>query len=342
MLEIREARYFLAVAEELHFGRAAERLHMSQPPLSQVIKSLEQRLGAQLLTRTTRAVALTAAGEILLQHCRRLINLAEEAESATRDAASGQLGQLRIGAVTSAFFDPLPGMLSRFRQRHPRVEVVLRELDTHHAIRALTDHAIDVAIVRLLGTPPGIARRTLLEEQFVLAVPATWDHIPTGTVNLASVARGPWVWLPRHISPDYHDQVLTCCREAGFAPVVTNTADSIVSQLAMVACDIGIAVVPTSSAEHALNHQGRVRFVQFHSTATIQLAALWLEHTASPAAAEFTTPHPSTREGQSQPGFSVDRMGRGRQSPHPVVPDGFGRTGPPPGGPSRPLARDGA
>jgi DNA-binding transcriptional LysR family regulator len=292
MLELREARYFHAVAEELHFGRAAQRLHMSQPPLSQVIKSLEQRLGAQLLTRTTRAVALTAAGEVLLQHCRRLINLAEEAEAATRDAATGQLGHLRIGAVTSAFFDPLPGMLSLFRQRHPRVEVVLQEVDTHHAVRALTDHAIDVAIVRLLATPPGIARRTLLEEAFVLAVPATWDHIPAGTVDLSTVARQPWVWLPRHISPDYHDQVVTCCREAGFAPVVTNTADSIVSQLAMVACDIGVAVVPASSADHALNLQGRVRFVEFRSTATIQLAALWLEQTASPAVAEFARQAP--------------------------------------------------
>jgi DNA-binding transcriptional LysR family regulator len=115
MIEVREARYFLAVAEELHFGRAAARLHMSQPPLSQVIKSLEQRMGARLLNRTTRAVSLTTAGEVFLGHCRRLVNLAEEAESATRDAASGQIGQLRIGAVTSAFFDPLPTMLAAFR-----------------------------------------------------------------------------------------------------------------------------------------------------------------------------------------------------------------------------------
>ncbi len=118
MIEVREARYFIAVAEELHFGRAAERLHMSQPPLSQTIKALEQRSSTELLTRTTRAVALTAAGEILLEQCRRLVNLAEEAETATRDAATGQIGRLRIGAVTSAFFDPLPVMLAGFRDRH--------------------------------------------------------------------------------------------------------------------------------------------------------------------------------------------------------------------------------
>lgn len=287
MIEVREARYFISVAEELHFGRAAERLHMSQPPLSQVIKSLEQRMGARLLERTTRAVSLTAAGEVFLGHCRRLVNVAEEAESATRDAASGQVGHLRIGAVTSAFFDPLPTMLAAFRATHPRVEVVLQELDTHHAARALTDGAVDLALVRRLAAPPGIARRTLLEEHFVLAVPTTWDHVPKGPVNLAAVADLPWVWLPRHISPDYHDQVVACCRAAGFAPLVTNTADSIVSQLAMVACGIGVAVVPESSAEHAIGPVGQVRFSRFRGAATIQLAALWLEGSTNVAALEF-------------------------------------------------------
>ena len=287
MLEVREARYFVAVAEELHFGRAAERLHMSQPPLSQTIKSIEQRLGAQLLTRTTRAVALTTAGEVLLEHCRRLVNLASEAEAAARDAASGQLGQLRIGAVTSAFFDPLPLMLTDFRSRHPRVDVVLRELDTQDAVRALTDHGIDIALVRRLATPPGIARQTMLEEEFVFAVPVSWHHIPIEVVDLASTAREPWIWLPRHISSDYHDQVVACCRQAGFSPVVTNTADSIVSQLAMVACDIGVAVVPDSAADHGLNLQGRVRFVRIQNPTTIELAALWLEQTTNPAVAAF-------------------------------------------------------
>lgn len=287
MLEVREARYFVAVAEELHFGRAAERLHMSQPPLSQTIKTLEQRLGTKLLTRTTRAVALTSAGEVLLEQCRRLVNMADEAETATRDAASGQLGRLRIGAVTSAFFEPLPAMLAEFRSQHPRVDVVLRELDTQDAVRALADHGIDVALVRRLATPPGIGRRTLLEEKFVLAVPATWDHIPGDVVDLADTAREPWIWLPRHISSDYHDQVVACCRQAGFSPVVTNTADSIVSQLAMVACDIGVAIVPDSAAEHGLNLHRRVRFVRIKKPTTIELAALWLEDTTNPAVAAF-------------------------------------------------------
>ena len=287
MLEVREARYFVAVAEELHFGRAAERLHMSQPPLSQTIKALEKRLGTQLLTRTTRAVALTSAGEVLLEQCRLLVNLADEAETTTRDAASGQLGRLRIGAVTSAFFEPLPELLAEFRNKHPRVEVVLRELNTQDAVRALDDHGIDIALVRWLATPHGIARRTLRKEVFVLAVPAAWDHIAADIVDLADAAGEQWIWIPRHINSDYHDQIVACCRQSGFSPVVTNTAHSIASQLAMVACGIGVAIVPDTAVEHGLNEQGLVRFVRIKNPTTIDLAALWLEDTTNPAVAAF-------------------------------------------------------
>jgi len=299
MVEVREARYFVAVAEELHFGRAAERLHMSQPPLSQVIKALEHRLGTALLTRSTRSVSLTSAGEVFLDRCRRLINVAEEAEVATRHAGEGLVGQLRVGAVTSAFFDPLPAMLATFRATHPDVEVVLQELDTHQAARALADRAVDVALVRQLAIPPGLERRTLLEEEFVLAVPAAWHLDQAEPTELAAAAAMPWIWLPRHISPDYHDQVVTCCRTNGFAPIVTNTAHSIVSQLAMVACGIGVALVPQTSTHHAIGSQDRVRFVRFRGAATIQLAAVWRRRLSNPAVAAFVSPdQPMLRTGR--------------------------------------------
>ncbi|WP_347352038.1 LysR substrate-binding domain-containing protein [Intrasporangium sp.] len=274
MLEVREARYFVAVAEELHFGRAAERLHMSQPPLSQAIKALERRLGTQLLARTTRAVALTAAGEVFLRHCRGLVNAADEAEAAARQAAEGQLGLLRIGAVTSAFFDPLPGMLRAFRSTHPRVELVLQELDTRDALQALTERAIDVALVRLLAQPPGFRRRILVTEEFVLAAPRAW-RLGEPPMDLASTADLPWIWLPRRVSPDYHDKVVQCCRDNGFAPAVSNTARSIVSQLAMVSCGIGVALVPESAAAHPHPPDGQVQFLRFNGALTIQTSAVW-------------------------------------------------------------------
>jgi DNA-binding transcriptional LysR family regulator len=287
MLELREARYFVAVAEELHFGRAAERLRMSQPPLSQAVKALERRLGVELFVRSTRSVALTSAGAVFLDHCRQLINAALAAETAARQAAEGQLGHLRVGAVTSAFFDPLPEVLTAFSDTHPRVELVLRELDTHIAIQALTERSIDVALVRQLATPHGLRRQTLIEENFVLAVPAPWEFGATEPANLSAAAELPWIWLPRHITPDYHDQVVACCRANGFAPAATHTAHSIVSQLAMVICGIGVALVPRASAQHAIGPQHRVRFVNFHGSASIQLAAVWKQHPHNPTVAAF-------------------------------------------------------
>jgi DNA-binding transcriptional LysR family regulator len=279
MLEVREARYFVAVAEELHFGRAAERLHMSQPPLSQAIKSIERRLDTQLLVRSTRAAALTAAGEVFLRHCRGLVNAAQEAEEAARQAAEGQLGLLRIGAVTSAFFDPLPGMLTAFRSAHPRVEVVLQELDTQDALRALAEHAVDVALVRLLAAPPGFQRRILVDEEFVVAAPRSWQ-LGDPPMDLESAASLPWIWLPRQVSPDYHDKVVECCRDNGFSPIVSNTARSIVSQLAMVSCGIGVAMVPESAAVHARPPGEQAQFLRFKGASTIQTSAVWSRSTS--------------------------------------------------------------
>lgn len=286
MLELREARYFLAVAEELHFGRAAERLHMSQPPLSQAIKALEHRLGAELFVRSTRSVSLTAAGEVFLPHCRSLVNAARNAEEAAHQASVGQLGQLRIGAVTSAFFDPLPGILASFRATYPKVEIILQELDTQDALRRLADRSIDVALARQLATPQGLERRTLLTEKFVLAAPASW-RLDVPINDLGETSELPWIWLPRPISPDYHDQVVACCRESGFAPRVTNIAHSIVSQLAMVACEIGVALVPESAAIHARPPGDHVTFLEFPRSAEIEIAAIWQKHPHSASVATF-------------------------------------------------------
>src|SRR5829696_2154168 len=276
MLDVREARYFIAVAEELHFGRAAERLHMSQPPLSQAIKALEHRLGASLLHRTTREVSLTSAGTVLLDACRALVGAAEAADTAVRQAADGQAGELRIGAVTSAFSDPLPRVLELFQQAHPRVDVRVREVDTHVAVQSLGRREIDIALARQLATPPGCQRVTLRTEPFVLAVPASWAPATDEPWDLAATAELRWIWLPRSISPDYHDQVVACCRAAGFAPDARHIARSISSQLAMVASGLGVALVPSGAARRPMDVDvARIRFVRLEHSATIDLAAVW-------------------------------------------------------------------
>jgi DNA-binding transcriptional LysR family regulator len=276
MIEVREARYFIAVAEELHFGRAAGRLHMSQPPLSQAIKALESRLGVPLLHRTTRAVTLTPAGAVFLDACRALIGAAEAADAAARQAADGQAGALRIGAVTSVFSDLLPQTLESFRRTHPRIDIRAEEVDTHVAVEAVRRRELDVALVRQLATPPDCQRLTLRRELFVLAVPASWATGIDEPTDLASTVELPWIWLPRSISPDYHDQVVACCRAAGFAPDARHTARSITSQLAMVACGLGVALVPESATHSSTGTGGEgVRFLRLGQSTAIDLAVVW-------------------------------------------------------------------
>jgi DNA-binding transcriptional LysR family regulator len=225
MVDVREARYFIAVAEELHFGRAADRLHMSQPPLSQAIKAIERRLGVTLLHRTTREVALTAAGTVFLDRCRILVGAAESAGAAAQAVAEGAAGQLRIGAVTSAFRDPLPAALEHFRRHRAAVEIRVEEVDSHVGVQAVRRRELDVAFVRQLATPSDCVRARLRTERFVLAIPAAWARYPAAE-GLTLAADLPWVWIPRTISPDYHDQIVACCRAAGFAPDARHTAQS--------------------------------------------------------------------------------------------------------------------
>jgi DNA-binding transcriptional LysR family regulator len=275
MVDVREARYFIAVAEELHFGRAAGRLHMSQPPLSQAIKAIEGRLGVTLLHRTTREVALTPAGTVFLDRCRVLLGAAESADAAAQAVAEGAAGQLRIGAVTSAFLDPLPAALQHFRRHRPAVDVRVEEIDSHVAVQAVRRRELDVVFVRQLATPSDCVQARLRTERFVLAIPAAWAPPPSAE-GLTLAADLPWVWIPRTISPDYHDQIVACCRAAGFAPDARHTAQSIVSQLAMVACGLGVALVPESATQQLrVPVEQSIHLVPLENSPTIELAAVW-------------------------------------------------------------------
>lgn len=274
MVEVREARYFVAVAEELNFGRAAQRLHISQPPLSAAIKTLEGRLGVQLLHRTTREVRLTSAGAVFLDQCRLVIAAAEHADSAARQAAEGQAGELRIGAVTSAFTDPLPSALRAYADSHPRVDVSVREVDTHVGVELVQRRELDLALVRQNSTPRGCERRMLRRESFVLAAPADWQ-LPEGVdADLVLAAELPWIWIPRGRTPDYHDQVAAFCRAAGFTPRAQHFAQSMESQLAMVAAGLGVALVPATSARAAAS-RNPITTVQVRNSITVELAAVW-------------------------------------------------------------------
>lgn len=248
-VEVRQARYFTAVAEELHFGRAAERLTMSQPPLSQAILQLERQLGATLLNRSSRSVTLTETGRLFLDECRALIAASERAKDVAMRTQAGLKGTLRIGAVTSAFTEILPGAFERFSRTHPDVEVRASEIDTHHGQDALLRGELDLAVIRQSVTGQQFRATPLRRDHFVVALPPRHRYAALDApVALEEFQHDPWVWLVRQISPDYHDEMTTACRKAGFSPEVRHLANSIHSQLAMVACGLGVTIVPESSA----------------------------------------------------------------------------------------------
>jgi DNA-binding transcriptional LysR family regulator len=278
-MEVRLARYFIAVAEELHFGRAAHRLHMSQPPLSQAIQALERDLGVQLLHRTSRQVGLTKAGEVLLQHSRQLVRDADRARAAVQRTREGYSGELIIGAVASAFTDILPAALGRYRTLRPDVRLRLIEVDTEAGARAVQDREIDIALVRRATGGSGCRAVPLRHDHFVAVLPN--DHprarrekgargreraggrsgvaerkhagaekgADEEPLDLSELASEPWVWIPRDIAPGYHDEVVAACRHAGFSPDARHQANSIATQLAMVSCGIGVAIAPSLVAE---------------------------------------------------------------------------------------------
>jgi DNA-binding transcriptional LysR family regulator len=249
MIEVRQARYFLAVAETLHFGRAAGQLAMSQPPLSQAILQLERQLGVTLFDRSGRKVTLTETGRAFAAECRMLIAAAQRAQEVATQAGAGLAGTLRIGVVTSALSEPLLGALAAFRHARPRVDLQITEVDTASGQQALLRHEIDIAVIRPSTPVRGLRIQPWRHDEFVIALPPG-HPLAAGApspVHLARFADEPWVWLRRDASPDYHDQLMATCRKAGFSPGIRHLANSIFTQLAMAASGLGVTLVPNVS-----------------------------------------------------------------------------------------------
>lgn len=206
-------------------------------------------IGCTLLHRTQRSVALSPAGAVFLGECRALLRHAEDAEAVVRHAATGSGGRLRLGAVASAFSWPLPVVLQRFHDVVPDVEVLAWEIDAHEAAPGLLDRSLDWAIVRQTAPVRGTTSTRLYADRFVAALPAGHPCAATGEpLTLATLARETWVWLHRHISPDYHDAMATLCRTAGFSPMPAHWARSVTSQITMVECGLGITIAPAAAA----------------------------------------------------------------------------------------------
>lgn len=260
-MELRHLRYFIVLAEELHFGRAAARLGISQPPLSQQIKALEIELDTQLLERSTRRVELTQAGRMFLAEARSTLDQADRAVQVAWRAQKGELGELAIGMFPSAPLIPVVGQSIRtFRRRLPDVQLKLDEFESRQQVKAVADGREDIAIIRSASAPEvpaGLVAQELLRERLVVIM--RHDHPlarQRGRLAIAALREEPFIFYGQQMGTTLPSQVMALCRDAGFDPAISQVASANTTFVGLVGIGLGIAVVPEAMAR--LRHESVV------------------------------------------------------------------------------------
>lgn len=245
-MELRLLHYFVTLAEELHFSRAAQRLSISQPPLSVAIRQLEQELQAQLFERSSKGVRLTAAGEHLLGKARQLLALSRQAAQETRDVALGTRGHLRLGFVGSSLYRGLPQALEQFQLAHPQVRVDMLEANSAEQILDLQQMRLDMALVHSIQPPEGIASQLIVEEPFVVCLPERHALQASDAVDLAELRNDRLILFSSLVSPAYHQRIYEMCLAHGFAPEVRHEVRHWLSVISLVSLGQGVALVPAA------------------------------------------------------------------------------------------------
>src|SRR5215208_2419899 len=282
-MELRHLRYFVAVAEELHFGRAAERLHIAQPPLSRQIRDLERELGTPLFERVPRGVELTPVGRAFLPEARLTLAQAQR-------AARGEIGRLRVGFVEAATYSGiLPDVLGFFRMHLPNIGLSLFEMDAAQQAEALRDGRIDVGI---LHSPPPDAERWLRTEPvyadpLIAAVPHAHRLAGRARLALRDLAAESFVLFPRTVGPALYDDIITRCRSVGFSPRVVQEASGWHTLAGLVGADVGVAFVPRSLRQ--LQRPGVVYRPVRDLSVDLGMSAVWRRSDKSPVRERFVT-----------------------------------------------------
>src|SRR5690349_19817493 len=243
-IELRHLRYFVAVAEELHFGRAALRLHLAQPPLSQQIRKLEEIVGYPLFTRTSRAVKLTSAGETFLDHARRTLRKVDEDLEETRSVGRGEVGFLRVGFIGSSMLTRLPAMLGRYRAQFPKVNLQLREFHTSGVIEALLESTLDVGFLRDSGPVEGLDVEPLFSEPFIAVVPSKHPLAKRKTLTGVELRNEPFVLFTPLASQRAYDKTVSICEAHGYRPHVVQEAPQWLTILRLVGAGLGVTIAP--------------------------------------------------------------------------------------------------
>ncbi|MFL9677173.1 LysR substrate-binding domain-containing protein [Pseudomonas marginalis] len=248
-MELRHLRYFIAVAEELHFGRAAQVLGISQPPLSQQIQALEQEVGARLFERTNRRVELSEAGRLFLHEARLVLAQVDKAADVARRAQLGELGELKIGFTSSAPFNStIPQAIFAFRQAFPAVHLNLQEMSSTEVAESLVDESIQVGLMRPLPLPDSLSVIELMREPLVAVLNAGHPLVAGSEsgLHLAQLAQEPFVFFPRTYGSGLYAQLLNLARDAGFSPHFAQEAGEAMTIIGLVAAGLGVSVLPAS------------------------------------------------------------------------------------------------
>ena len=286
-MNLRQLKYFIAVAEELHFGRAAQRLHVSQPPITRQIQQLEQQLGAQLFNRTPRGVELTQAGALFLDEARNIVGLLDQAADRVHRAAEGGLGRLDLAIFGTAILSYIPRVVLEFKRRYPDVKVVMHALDKLAQIEALQNRSIDLGFNRMLTPVPGLAIEALAHEPLFAAIPDPGPHAARRSIALGDLAQEPMVLFPASAAQGFAEKVTGLCHEAGFAPNVAQIVGDGLTAMALVAAGFGVCLVPNSITQVSVRGVKYLPIEPVGNGPSVDISCIYREGDPSPILANF-------------------------------------------------------
>jgi DNA-binding transcriptional LysR family regulator len=288
-MEFRQLRYFVTVAQELHFGRAAERLDITQPALSKQIRVLERELEIELFIRTKRTVKLTKAGEVFLEQAQQLLHQAEKAIKLAKRAALGEVGRLTIGFTSTAIYTVLPELIGRFRVGYPQVELEMLELSTEAQVTALNRGEIDLGLLHPPIDARGLELYPILAEEFVAVLPKQ-HHLAIAkskqSLSLQDLAHESFILHPRSEGPFLYDGFLKLCRQAGFQPQIVKEVNSHQTRICFVAAGMGITFIPAGLQE-SVSQDLVCKTMEEDLTMKIEFAAAWRSVVTLPVLQEF-------------------------------------------------------
>ncbi|MBC1237719.1 LysR family transcriptional regulator [Nostoc sp. 2RC] len=285
-MELRHLRYFIAVAEELHFSKAAERLHIAQPPLSQQIQQLEAQLGVELFHRKTkRQVQLTEAGQVFLQEAYQLLAQLQKAIELTQKIGRGEKGQLRIGFTSLVTYNLLPLILRQFREQFSEVELILQELTTTEQERSLQESRIHIGFAHPPLEDNTLNQKCIQEEALIVALAETHSLAERENISVSSLVNENFIMFPRHLGSGLYDQIVSLCQQGNFSPKVTQEAIQMQTIIGLVSAGMGIAIVPSSLQN--LQRNGVVYRSFEEKTPLVETAIIWREEDITPVLRKF-------------------------------------------------------